>query len=82
DSGAHAGPAASEVVPLPEFVRVCAEARGSLTIDDYDVTDPIGGSTGVFDEVAALLDGELGTLAAALIAASGSLPSDPDRATS
>lgn len=66
--GAHAAPRAPEAGSAAELVALCAQARGALRIDDYDVPDPIGRSTAVFDDVATLLDGELDVVARALLA--------------
>lgn len=53
---------------LEELVARCAEARGTVRPDDYDVPDPIGRGPEVFDGVADLLDREVGRVAEILLA--------------
>ncbi len=51
----------------PDLVARAASWRGSATLDDYDVPDPIGRSEDVHREVADMLDADCAVIAQALL---------------
>ncbi|KQZ75769.1 low molecular weight phosphatase family protein [Nocardioides sp. Root151] len=60
-------PVVSDDQRLRRLVEECAEGRGALRLEEYDIADPIGRSPETYDGVATLMADQIDRLAAILV---------------